>query len=57
LSLRDSLRLSLRKGEGRVRVQRRAQIECRMKPLTSILSPCARGEAGDPLYWDTLPVS
>ena len=33
-----------------MRVQRRGQFECRMNPLTSILSPCTRGEADGPLY-------
>jgi hypothetical protein len=35
----DSLRLFLRKGEGRVSVQLRGQFECRVNPLTLILSP------------------
>jgi hypothetical protein len=36
-------RLSLRKGEGRVRVLPGPLLE--IEPLTFILSPCARGEA------------
>ena len=43
--LGDPFRLSLRKGEGRVRVQCHAQFERHMKPLTSVLSPCPGGEA------------